>query len=98
MTATTNLVIECVRAANRLSRLPQAERRLLLERGVTVSGTLRGLLSKTGKVVPCDGSTEQVIEDIARNIEAMSDETVAKALLTLAEQIRTLRILNRERA
>jgi hypothetical protein len=39
---------------------------------------------------------ERVVEDIARNIEAISDETVAKALLALADQIRTLRILNRE--
>jgi hypothetical protein len=70
----------------------------LLERGVTAFGALRGLLSKTGKLVPFDGSTEYVIGEIARNVEKMPDETVAKALLALAGQIRALRILNRQDA
>jgi hypothetical protein len=52
MTATTNLIVEFVRAANRIPQLPQAERRRLLERGVVASGALRGLLTKTGKVAP----------------------------------------------
>jgi hypothetical protein len=98
MTVTTDLVSEFVRAANCLPKLPQAERRRLLERGVTASGALRGLLLKTGKVAPFDESTETVIEEIVQNIEKVPDETVAKALLTLAGQIRTLRILNREPA
>ncbi|MGB8291603.1 MAG: hypothetical protein WCE42_27515 [Rhizobium ruizarguesonis] len=96
MTVTTSLVSEIVRAANSLPKLPQAERRRLLERGVTASGALRRLLVITGKIAPFDESAERVIDDIARNIEAMSDETVSKALLALADQIRTLRILNRE--
>ncbi len=98
MTVTTDLVSEFVRAANCLPKLPQAERRRLLERGVTASGALRGLLSRTGKLVPFDGSTEYVIGEIARNVEKMPDETVAKALLALAGQIRALRILNKEDA
>ncbi len=98
MTVTTNLIVEFVRAANSIPKLPQAERRRLLERGVTVSGALRGLLVKTGKVAPFDEAAERVIDDIARNIDQMSDETVSKALLALADQIRTLRILNREPA
>ncbi|MDR7145512.1 hypothetical protein [Rhizobium sp. BE258] len=98
MTVTTDLVSEFVRAANTLPRLPQDEQRRLLKRGVTASGALRGLLSKTGKVVPFDRSTEYVIGEIARNLEKMPDETVAKELLALAGQIRTLRILNREDA
>jgi hypothetical protein len=57
-----------------------------------------GLLVKTGKVAPMDRSAERVVEGIARNIEAMSDETIAKALLALADQIRTLRTINREDA
>ncbi|WP_019280358.1 hypothetical protein [Rhizobium grahamii] len=60
------------------------------------SGSLKGLLVKNGKIVAFDGTVERVIGEIARNVEAMSDETVAKALLALADQIRTLRILNRE--
>ncbi|MBW9116920.1 hypothetical protein JNB88_25180 [Rhizobium cauense] len=98
MTVTTNLICEIVRAANKIPKLPKAERRRLLERGVTASGALRELLTKTGKNSPFDEATERVIGDIANNIEAMSDETVAKALLALADQIRTLRILNREPA
>jgi hypothetical protein len=39
-----------------------------------------------------------VIGEIARNVEKMPDETVAKALLALAGQIRALRILNRQDA
>lgn len=95
MTVTTNL-IEFVRAANMIPKLPQAERRRLLECGVRASGALRGLLVKTGKVAPFDEAAERVIDDIACHIDEMSDETVAKALLALADQIRTLRILNRE--
>lgn len=98
MTVTTDLVSEFVRAANTLPKLPYDERRRLLERGVTASGALRGLLSKTGKMVPFDGSTDYVIGEIARNLERLPDETVAKALLALAAQIRTLRILNKENA
>jgi hypothetical protein len=98
VTVTTNLIVEFVRAANSIPKLPQAERRRLLERGVTASGALRGLLVKTGKVAPFDEAAERVIDDIARNIDQMSDETVSKALLALADQIRTLRILNREPA
>jgi hypothetical protein len=78
--------------------IAQAERRRILERGVTASGALRGLLLKTGKVGPFDGSTEGVICEIVENIEKVPDETVAKALLELAGQIRTLRIHNREPA
>ncbi len=96
MTVTTDLIIEFVRAANRIPRLPQAERRRLLERGVLASSTLRGLLVKAGTVAPFDESAERVIDDIARHVEEMSDDTVAKALLSLAHQIRTLRILNKE--
>jgi hypothetical protein len=92
---TTDLVAEFVRAANSLLKLPAAERRRLLERGVTASGALRGLLLKTGKAAPLDGSTEV---EIVENLEERSDETVAKALLALASQIRTLRMLNREPA
>lgn len=98
MTVTTSLVSEIVRAANRLPSLQHEERRYLLQRGVATSEALRGLLVKTGKPAPMDASTEEVIEDIARNIGEVSDETVAKALLVLAGQIRTLRILNREPA
>lgn len=98
MTVTTNLIVEFVRAANCLPTLPKAERRRLLERGVTASGALRGLLVRTGKVAPFDEAAEQVIGDIARNVEMMPDETVSQALLALAAQIRTLRILNREQA
>ncbi|WP_197729895.1 hypothetical protein [Rhizobium ruizarguesonis] len=96
MTVTTSLVSEIVRAANSLPKLPSGERRRLLERGVTASGALRRLLVITGKIAPFDESAERVIDDMARSIEKMSDETVAKALLALAGQIRTLRILNRE--
>ena len=98
MTVTTDMISQFVRAANTVQKLALAERRRLLERGVTTSGALRGLLTKTGKIAPVDESTEQVIEDIAQHIDEMSDETVAKALLALASQIRTLRILNREPA
>ncbi|MBB3543432.1 hypothetical protein [Rhizobium sp. BK399] len=96
LTVTTNLVVDLVRAANHLSKLPMADRRRLLERSIAASSALRDLLVKNGKIFPIDASTEQVIDDIARNVELMSDETVAKALLTLADQIRTLGILNRE--
>jgi hypothetical protein len=81
-----------------VQKLALSERRHLLERGVTASGALRGLLTKTGKIAPFDEATERVVDDIVRHIEEMSDETVAKALLALASQIRTLRILNREPA
>ena len=96
MTVTTNLIVEFVKAANSIPALPLTERRRLLERGVTAASALRGLLVRTGKVAPFDEAAEQVIGDIARNVENMPDETVAKALLALAAQIRTLRILNRE--
>lgn len=98
MTITTNLVVELVRAANGVARLQPGERRRLLERGLGALVALRGLLSKTGKLAPLDSSAERVIEDVARNVETMSDETVAKGMLALADQIRTLRILNREDA
>lgn len=98
MTVTTNLIVEFVRAANTVPTLPQAERRRLLETGVRASGALRGLLVKTGKVAPFDETSERVIHDIARHIDRMPDETVAKVLLALAAQIRTMRILNRESA
>ncbi|XAZ22433.1 hypothetical protein LVY75_27015 [Sinorhizobium sp. B11] len=90
------MISEFVRAANRVQTLALSDRRRLLERGVTASGALRGLIVKTGKVSPVDESAERVIEDIAQHIDEISDETVAKALLALAGQIRTLRILNRE--
>lgn len=96
MTVTTDLVSQFVRAANSLPGLPQSERRRLLDRGIAASSALRGLLTETGKVVPIDESIERVVDDIAHHIEDMSDETVSKALLALAGQIRTLRILNRE--
>jgi hypothetical protein len=96
LTVTTDMIKDFVRAAKRVQKVALAERRHLLERGVATSGALRGLLIKTGKVVPVDESAERVIEDIARHIDEMSDETVSKALLALASQIRTLRILNRE--
>jgi hypothetical protein len=92
------MIAEFVRAANCVQKLAVAERRHLLERGVTTSGALRGLLTKTGKVAPFDEATERVVDDIVLHIDEMSDETVAKALLALASQIRTLRILNREPA
>lgn len=57
-------------------------------KGVTGSGALRELLIKTGKVAPLDWSAEHVIKGFASNKEAMTDETVAKALPTLAHQIR----------
>lgn len=98
MTVTTNLVVELVRAANGVAKLAPPERRHLLQKGVAASGALRGLLVKTGKVAPVDRSAERVVEDISRNVEALSDETIAKALLALADQIRTMRILNREDA
>jgi hypothetical protein len=98
LTVTTDMISEFVRAANSVQRLALGERRRLLERGVAASGALRGLLIKTGKVAPMDEAAERVIEDIAEHIDEMSDETVAKALLALASQIRTLRILNREAA
>ncbi|WP_296434652.1 MULTISPECIES: hypothetical protein [unclassified Rhizobium] len=98
MTVTTSLVSEIVRAANRLPSLQHEERRHLLQRGVATSAALRGLLAKTGKISPMDESTERVVEDIARNIGEMSEDTVRKALLALAGQIRELRILNREPA
>lgn len=98
MTVTTDLASEFVRAANSLPKVPQAERRLLLERGFTESGLLRGLLLKTGKVAPFDESIESVIGEIVQNIEKVPDETVAKALLALAGQVRALRILNRQPA
>lgn len=96
MTVTTDMISEFVRAANRVRTLALADRRLLLERGVTASGALRGLLVKTGMVAPVDEAAERVIQEIASNIEQMSDETVAKAMLACAAQIRTMRILNRE--
>ncbi len=98
MTVTTDMISEFVQAANRVQTLALADRRLLLERGVTASGALRGLLVKTGKVAPIDEAAERVIQEIASNIEQMSDETVSKAMLALAAQIRTMRILNREPA
>lgn len=98
MTITTNLVAELVRAANGVDKLPHPEQRRLLQRGVAASEALRGLLLKTGKIAPLDRSAERVIEDIANDVEHMANETVAKALLALANQIRTLRILNKERA
>ena len=98
MTLTTQMISDFVRAANTVQALTLAERKRLLERGMTASGALRGLLLKTGKPAPSDEPTGRVIEDIAQHIEEMSDETVAKALLALASQIRTLRILNQERA
>jgi hypothetical protein len=85
---TTNLVAEPVRAAKGVGKLPHSERRRLLQRGVAASGALRGLLTKTGKVAPIDQSAERVIGDIAKNVEAMSDETVARALLALGEATR----------
>jgi len=60
------------------------KRRRLLECGVTASGALRGLLVKTGKVGYSNEAAERVIDDIARNIDQMSDETVSKAPLALA--------------
>ncbi|MGV2102852.1 hypothetical protein ACQZ5H_24425 [Rhizobium sp. 21-4511-3d] len=98
MTLTTQMISDFVRAANTVQTLTLAERKRLLERGMTTSGALRGLLLKTGKPAPSDEPTGRVIGDIAQHIEEMSDETVAKALLALASQIRTLRILNQERA
>ncbi|WP_018900702.1 hypothetical protein [Rhizobium sp. 2MFCol3.1] len=98
MTVTTDMISEFVRAANNVQRLALGERRRLLERGVAASGALRGLLTKTGKVAPLDEAAERVIEDIAEHIDEVPDETVAKALLALASQMRTLRILNRETA
>lgn len=98
MTVTTDMISEFVRAANQVQTLAPADRRLLLEKGVTASGALRGLLVKTGKVAPVDESAERVIQDIAQHIDEMSDETVTKALLALAARIRTMRILNREPA
>jgi len=98
LTVTTDMISEFVQAANRVQTLALADRRLLLERGVTASGALRGLLVKTGKVAPIDEAAERVIQEIASNIEQMSDETVSKAMLALAAQIRTMRILNREPA
>ncbi len=76
MTVKTDMISEFVRAANRVETLAPADRRLLLEKGVSASGTLRGLLVKTGKVAPVDDAAESVIQDIASNIEQMSDETV----------------------
>jgi hypothetical protein len=96
LTVTTDMISEFVRAANCVQRLDLGERRRLLDRGVTTSGALRSLLLKTGKNVPFDEAMERVVDDIVRNIDEVSDETVAKALLALASQIRTLRILNRE--
>jgi hypothetical protein len=92
---TTNLVVELVRAANDVGELGPPERRHLLRKGVTASEALREFLIKTGKVAPLDRSAELVIKGFASNKEAMTDETVAKALLTLADQIRTMRIVNR---
>jgi len=98
VTATTDLVSEFVRAANSLTKLPQGEKRRLLDRGIAVSSALKELLIETGKVAPVDASIEDVIADIAYHIEQISDETLSKALLALAGQIRTLRIINREPA
>ena len=96
MTVKTDMISEFVRAANRVETLAPADRCLLLEKGVSASGALRGLLVKTGKVAPVDDAAERVIQYIASNIEQMSDETVSKAMLALAAQLRTMRILNRE--
>ncbi len=98
MTVTTDMIKDFVRAANSVQRLALVERRRLLGRGVTASGALRGLLLKTGKIAPFDDATERVVDDIVQHTEEMSDETVAKALLALTSQIRTLRILSGEPA
>lgn len=65
VTVTTNLIVEFVRAANRIPTLPQSERRRLLERGVTASGALCGLLVKIGKVAPFDESADRIIDEIS---------------------------------
>jgi len=72
VTVTTNLIVEFVRAANRIPTLPQSERRRLLERGVTASGALCGLLVKIGKVAPFDESADRIIDEIARHIDEIS--------------------------
>ncbi|MDP9839848.1 hypothetical protein J2T09_004628 [Neorhizobium huautlense] len=96
MSITTDLVAECVRAANSLEKLSSAERRLLIERGVTTSRALRSLLIETGASPVFDIETEQVADEIARKVEMMTDTTIMKTLLALAEDVRQMRILNYE--
>ena len=96
MSITTDLSAECVRAANSLRTVSSAERRLLIERGVTTSRALRSLLIETGAGTVFDITTEQVADEIARKVKMMTDTTITKTLLALAENIRQMRILNYE--
>lgn len=70
----------------------------LLDRGIVVSSALQCLLTEKEKVILIDESVEDMVAEIARHIEEISDETVSKALLVLAGQICTLRIINRKPA
>lgn len=92
------MIKEFVLAANTVQWMALVERRRPLERGAAASEALRGLLTKSGEVAPMGDADERVIEDIALHIDEVSDETVARALLALASQISTLRILNRQMA
>lgn len=96
MSITTDLVSECIRAANAIETLSSSERRLLLERGVNVCGALRSVVVEAGTSPEFDSTTEQVAEEVAQEVDAVSDATIAKIILSLAEEIRQMRILNLE--
>ncbi|MBB3452750.1 hypothetical protein FHT86_001006 [Rhizobium sp. BK313] len=94
MTKTTDFIAELVRAANEVEKLGPSEKRRLLERGLSMARALRELILKTGKVAPINVAVDHAISGVAENIEEISNLTVSRSLLALAEEIRRLRILN----
>ncbi|MBB4275279.1 hypothetical protein [Rhizobium mongolense] len=91
MTPTNDFIAEIIRAANRVERLGNAEKRRLLQRAVVTISKLR---ERTG--IPSSDTNHDAVFDL-QAIEVTVDRRktgeIKQALLMAADMIRTLHIV-----
>lgn len=91
MTSTNDFIAEIIRAANRVERLGNPEKRRLLRRAVV---TISNLRERTG--IPSSNTNHDAVFDLQAievSVERRKPGEIKKALLMAADMIRTLHIV-----
>lgn len=91
MTSTNDFIAEIIRAANRVERLGNPEKRRLLRRAVV---TISNLRERTG--IPSSNTNHNAVFDLQAievSVERRKPGEIKKALLMAADMIRTLHIV-----
>lgn len=93
MSTTTDFIAELVRAANKVEKLTDYERRRLFERAVTTIKDLRETIGIPSAQDDADRIVGLQVLVAARGIQAKEPSEVREALLTAAGMIRDLHIV-----